>query len=257
MASLKTINYLTEEQYKIAKDKNEIKDDELYMTPDDVVEKYVDGEISANLFNPAKVAPGLLVVSNLQTLNTNASFVFSGFIPVKPNTTYTRSATGDALTIFMSQYRVWFESTNSLTFTTPAGCYFIGFNIDIANYNNGNYLNYMVNEGDTLLPYTPYVEPTISIKDSQGIEHKIKLDEFQNEEGFAAGSIYDFQAYLKTNAVPAFTVKLYHLSLNGLGASAFVQKTSNVYQSFIYISYSGSAVHYKCQNGAWSASNLY
>lgn len=213
--------------------------------------------VGTNLYNYARVAPGLFVVNNNQAINASTNYVFSGYIPVKPNTKYTRSDTGIALTTFMNYGKAWLSGVEATTFTTPNDCYFIGFNIPVAKYNDGSYKKYMVNEGATLKAYQDYVEPTIVLKTSDGVEREFPITPKNENDWFVCGSIYDFQKYLCTNAVPPFVSKCFHLSLNGLGASAFVQKTSNAYQSFIYISYSGNAAHYKCLNGTWSSTNLY
>ena len=240
---------------------NTVTDGQVIVKPSGYIETQTGNVIvsksSKNLYDYSKVAPGLFVVDNNQAINASTSYVFSGYIPVKPNTTYTRSNTGEALTIFMNYGKAWLSGTTSTTFTTPNDCCYIGFNIPVARYNDGSYTKYMVNEGSTLKTYEAYVEPAIVLRTSDGIEREFPITPKNENDWFVCGSIGDFQKYLVTNAVPPFVSKCFHLSLNGLGASAFVQKTSNTYQSFIYISYSGNAVHYKCLNGTWSATNIY
>ena len=100
--SLKKINYLTEEQYQTAKENKELNENELYMTPDENYERNIDSAVSTNLFNWERVAPGVYMVSSNGQLNLSSSYVFCGYIPVKPKTTYTRSDVGTTTNTFFT-----------------------------------------------------------------------------------------------------------------------------------------------------------
>lgn len=91
----------------------------------------------------------------------------------------------------------------------------------------------------------------------------IKTSSLENDSGFITrpdeylsfASIDAFKTHITTKLVPARTYLL-SLSINGQGQGAIVQKTSNLYASFILFGYATAPVLWKCVNGAWTSQNL-
>ena len=103
-------------------------------------EEKVDKKVGRNLFNPN--APGVLTgkyISSTGSIQTNASYNVSDYIPVAAETTYHLSADGDS--VVGANYRAFYDSNKTLlsvqyqnadqlvgkTFTTPASCAFVRF----------------------------------------------------------------------------------------------------------------------------------
>lgn len=90
---------------------------------------------------------------------------YSGIkVPVNPNTTYTITTNGDYsnLAFYNSSYTYisgesFTHSNESVSFTTPANCYYISLAISNSTTQT------MLNLGSTALPYQPYITPTINV----------------------------------------------------------------------------------------------
>ena len=102
------------------------------------------------------------------------NWMYKDFIPVKPNTTYTLSMSQSVYFVSISEYRTAADSgfvvrktgstgsNTSLTITTGANTNFIRFgtNVDrtVVTLEEVLGINWMLNLGDTAMPYQPYCE---------------------------------------------------------------------------------------------------
>ena len=90
-----------------------------------------------------------------------------------------------------------------------------------------------------------------------------KVSKLENDSGFinradeylSFASLDAFKTHITSNLAPA-RAYLFSLSINGQGQAALVQKTSNLYASFILFGYATAPVLWKCVNGAWTSQNL-
>ena len=90
-----------------------------------------------------------------------------------------------------------------------------------------------------------------------------KVSQLENDSGFinradeylSIASLDAFKTHITSNLAPA-RAYLFSLSINGQGQAALVQKTSNLYASFILFGYATAPVLWKCVNGAWTSQNL-
>lgn len=91
-----------------------------------------------------------------------------------------------------------------------------------------------------------------------------KISELENDSKYITvpfaqltfASLDTFKEYIKSNNVPPNSMSLFSLIINGSGNGAIVQKTNNVYFSFIYFGYSNNPVLWKYINGNWSSKEL-
>ena len=135
---------------------------------------YTKGTMSKNLYNYNNVDTTRIISSSDGSFSTSDNnYAFCGYIRVEPNTTYSRSDIGTSNNTFLDKNKRFISSAGGQTFTTPSNCYYVGFNMTIAKYNDGSYKNFMVNKGSKLLDYEDYFEPTLSIRDTTGTFHKI------------------------------------------------------------------------------------
>ena len=95
-----------------------------------------------------------------------------------------------------------------------------------------------------------------------------KTSELTNDSGFLINgmltnslrvnvtSITALQEYLSSDTVPA-GCGMFPASINGVGCGIFYQKTTNLYLSFIHLSYTlTKPKYYKCSNGTWTSADL-
>lgn len=79
-----------------------------------------------NLFDKAKAVNGYYVAGSTGVLMpSELPFTTSGFIPVQPNTTYTRRQSNYIAFYRADKTHISGNSASGLTFTTPAECYYI------------------------------------------------------------------------------------------------------------------------------------
>lgn len=91
----------------------------------------------------------------------------------------------------------------------------------------------------------------------------IKTSSLDNDLGFISradeylsfANLDAFKTYITDNLNPSRTY-LISLSINGQGQAAIVQKTSNLYASFLLFGYATAPVLWKCLNGSWTSVNL-
>lgn len=111
--------------------------------------------------------------SGVLTADAN-NWIYKDYIPVSPNTTYTLSLSSSVYYVTISEYSTTDDSgfvirkagssgsNTQLTITTSATTNFVRFgtNIDRTEVTLEEVLaiNWMLNEGDTALPYAPYSE---------------------------------------------------------------------------------------------------
>jgi lysophospholipase L1-like esterase len=105
-----------------------------------------------NLFDKSKATQGYYVNSVYGTLSANASYWASDWIPVQPNTKYTRSydsytAFYDANKLFISGH----DANTGKTVTTPANCYFMR-----VTAHNDVVDRFQCEQGNVETPWEPY-----------------------------------------------------------------------------------------------------
>lgn len=111
-----------------------------------------------NLYNYKDVEPLKYINSDTGVISDSSWLAFCGYIPVKPNKTYSRSANGTGGNCCLDSNKNFISTMNGTTFTTPDNCYYVGFNMVYSDYyNTGLYKGFVMNEGDTLKPYEPYL----------------------------------------------------------------------------------------------------
>lgn len=91
--------------------------------------------ISKNLFNKNVATQGYYVDQTSGTLGVNANLATSDWIPVLPNTMYTKTNTGYSIAYYSSKSVSGFISGvtgTSAQITTPAGCHFIRYTVPIS-----------------------------------------------------------------------------------------------------------------------------
>ncbi|MGM1389461.1 BppU family phage baseplate upper protein [Bacillus cereus group sp. BceL293] len=112
-------------------------------------------KLGKNLFDKATVTLNSYVKNADGTIGTLADYFVSNFIPVIPNTTYTRTHNHNlAFYTDTKTYISGISSTlNTLTFTTPANCYFVRVSAATSNLDK-----YQVELGSATTLYEPYIE---------------------------------------------------------------------------------------------------
>lgn len=157
---------------------------EIIPTPDTPVDIICNNGVlkySANMANVnAQTALLGYYISAQGVVTADANnWIYQQFIPVKPNTTYTLSISSAVYFVSISEYATADDSgfivrnigstgeNTTLTITTSATTNFVRFgtNIDRTEVTLEEVLaiNWMLNEGETALPYTPYSESGIYI----------------------------------------------------------------------------------------------
>lgn len=145
-------------------------------TPVDIVCNNGAIKYSANMANVNAQTALIGYYTSAQGVVTKDMYnwMYQQFIPVKPNTTYTLSMSSAVYFVSISEYATAQDSgfivrkagstgaNTQLTITTGATTNFVRFgtNIDRTEVTLEEVLaiNWMLNEGGTALPYTPYVE---------------------------------------------------------------------------------------------------
>ena len=105
-----------------------------------------------NLFDKSKAVDGMYVLYTNGILDTNPSFFATGFIPVQPNTTYTKND-NQQLAFYASANQTSYISglASATTFTTPAGCYFLRVTVQMDSKNT-----FQLEVGTTSTDYEEY-----------------------------------------------------------------------------------------------------
>lgn len=136
----------------------------------------VSGKVSKNLFNKDTMVEfknGYRLYTD-GTFNNNSSF-YGLKIPVQPNTTYTSSSNLIDTNLWSDlcffdkgmNFISGVEGRANKTFTTPANCYFVTYAI----YNQ--YQWFQLELGSTATEYEEYFEPTVLIRNSNGIFQEV------------------------------------------------------------------------------------
>ena len=182
---------------------------------------YVAGKASKNLFDKATMVEfpnGYRLYTN-GTFNNNSSF-YGLKIPVQPNTTYTSSSNLTDTNLWSDlcffdksmNFISGVEGRANKTFTTPANCYFVTYAI----YNQ--YQWFQLEKGSTVTEYEKYFEPSISIRDNNGIFQDVKLnvDNFPQHIGNSYSESSPFTYALDGYINLIFTYQSSHGSCGGV-----------------------------------------
>ena len=128
-------------------------------------------EVSYNLFDKSRAGDGS--ISSVNGSVNSDGFKNTGFIALKPNTTYQTTASGAGALYDINQNFKRGLSSSVTTFTTTSSEYFYRATLGVYQLDT-----FMIHEGDALLPYMPYgVRPAPLIID----ENLKKLIEEANE----------------------------------------------------------------------------
>ena len=128
-------------------------------------------EVSYNLFDKSRAGDGS--ISSVDGSVNDDGFKNTGFIALKPNTTYQTTSSGAGALYGINQDFKRGLSSSITTFTTTSSEYFYRVSLGASQLDS-----FMIHEGDTLLPYMAYgVRPAPLIID----ENLKKLIEEANE----------------------------------------------------------------------------
>ena len=128
-------------------------------------------EVSYNLFDKSRAGDGS--ISSVNGSVNDDGFKNTGFIALKPNTTYQTTASGAGALYDINQNFKRGLGSSVTTFTTTSSEYFYRATLGVYQLDT-----FMIHEGDALLPYMPYgVRPAPLIID----ENLKKLIEEANE----------------------------------------------------------------------------
>ena len=128
-------------------------------------------EVSYNLFDKSRAGDGS--ISSVNGSVNDDGFKNTGFIALKPNTTYQTTASGVGALYGINQDFKRGLGSSVTTFTTTSSEYFYRATLGVYQLDT-----FMIHEGDALLPYMPYgVRPAPLIID----ENLKKLIEEANE----------------------------------------------------------------------------
>lgn len=128
-------------------------------------------EVSYNLFDKSRAGDGS--ISSVNGSVNDDSFKNTGFIALKPNTTYQTTSSGAGALYGINQDFKRGLGSSVTTFTTTSSEYFYRATLGVYQLDT-----FMIHEGDALLPYMPYgVRPAPLIID----ENLKKLIEEANE----------------------------------------------------------------------------
>ena len=128
-------------------------------------------EVSYNLFDKSRAGDGS--ISSVNGSVNDDGFKNTGFIALKPNTTYQTTASGAGALYDINQNFKRGLGSSVTTFTTTSSEYFYRATLGVYQLDS-----FMIHEGDALLPYMPYgVRPAPLIID----ENLKKLIEEANE----------------------------------------------------------------------------
>ena len=122
----------------------------------DILESFIqefDGErlleVSYNLFNKENVGDGSVNTSTGEI--NNDGFKNSGFIILKPNTTYITNAKGSGAIYDINHNRTRGLNSGTTSFTTNSNEHYIRVTLGVSQIET-----FMIHEGTELLPYKPY-----------------------------------------------------------------------------------------------------
>ena len=128
-------------------------------------------EVSYNLFDKSRAGDGS--ISSVNGSVNDDGYKNTGFIALKPNTTYQTTSSGAGALYGINQDFKRGLSSSVTTFTTTSSEYFYRATLGVYQLDT-----FMIHEGDALLPYMPYgVRPAPLIID----ENLKKLIEEANE----------------------------------------------------------------------------
>ena len=128
-------------------------------------------EVSYNLFDKSRAGDGS--ISSVNGSVNDDGFKNTGFIALKPNTTYQTTSSGSGALYGINQDFKRGLGSSVTTFTTTSSEYFYRATLGVYQLDT-----FMIHEGDALLPYMPYgVRPAPLIID----ENLKKLIEEANE----------------------------------------------------------------------------
>ena len=128
-------------------------------------------EVSYNLFDKSRAGDGS--ISSVNGSVNDDGYKNTGFIALKPNTTYQTTASGAGALYDINQNFKRGLGSSVTTFTTTSSEYFYRATLGVYQLDT-----FMIHEGDALLPYMPYgVRPAPLIID----ENLKKLIEEANE----------------------------------------------------------------------------
>lgn len=115
-------------------------------------ENFAQLTVGKNLFDKSKALDGKYVSYSNGQLGDNADYTATDFIPVKPNTTYTKND-NQQLAFYASANQASYISglASSLTFTTPAGCNYVRISVRLANKNT-----FQLELGTSSTSYEPF-----------------------------------------------------------------------------------------------------
>lgn len=141
---------------------------------------YMTGKVSKNLFNKNDVLKGYWI--NNGKLEKNALWSVGGFFKVEPDTTYSYSSTLISGASEMQTTIMYYDidgnhithsyfQTLTKTEKTPSNCYYARI-----TYRNDVHENIQFEKGSTATEYEAYFEPTISIKDSNGVFQEVEFN---------------------------------------------------------------------------------
>lgn len=128
-------------------------------------------EIGKNKIDKSLPISGYLYNTSTGVVTPSGTFYISGKQPVEPSTAYTATCYTKNLYNIMHFFDIsgaWLGNSSTLggggyasyvfTFTTPANCYFVGFNAQAANFSDFNDFKNSLQLEKGLAP-TPYEEP--------------------------------------------------------------------------------------------------
>lgn len=148
---------------------------------------YMTGKVSKNLFNKNDVLKGYWI--NNGNIEVNTLWNVGGFFKVEPDTTYSYSSTlisgkSEIQTTIMyydiDGNRITHSYFQTLTKTekTPSNCYYARI-----TYRNDVLENIQFEKGSTITSYEEYYEPTVSIRNSNGVFQDVEL----NKDNYSLG----------------------------------------------------------------------
>jgi hypothetical protein len=120
--------------------------------PNDIMAVDMDKKITSvgkNLFDGEK-SLGLINTTN-GTTDTSTATYYTGYIPIKPNTTYIRTTSAVSNRYaFYDKYKVFISGAIAQSFTSPSNAVYVRYNYGV------NELNQQLEQGSTATNYEPY-----------------------------------------------------------------------------------------------------
>lgn len=109
-----------------------------------------------NLYNYKDVEAGKKLDGETGKIVSDPTFCFAGYIKVDENTEYVRSDVGTSTNAMLDENKQIIGKISGTSFTTPAGCKYVGFNIRKEKYADGSYLKFVMNKGTELKPFEEF-----------------------------------------------------------------------------------------------------